>query len=187
MTKSVIFDCFGVLLTNGWLAFLHEHENSENSDELRYLNIQNDRGNISELEFFQQVSRVTGVSVEMIELQTSQSLVVNQPLISYIHELTERSFDLSIITNIGAPLSDYLPKEIVDLFPVVTESFRVHCIKPDIEIYQLHLNKLGIPASEAIFIDDSNDNCEGAELVGIKSIQFIDNKSLKTQLEGLLK
>ena len=187
MKKAVIFDCFGVLLTNGWLAFLHEYENPENADELRYLNMQNDRGDISQQEFNNRVSKVTGVSLEKIERQTSRSLVLNSSLVKYIQELKTRGYDLSIITNIGSPLSDYLPEDVLGLFPVVTESFRVHCIKPNVEIYQLHLSKLGLSASDAIFIDDSKDNCDGAELAGISSLQFIDNKSLKIKLENLLK
>ena len=57
-------------------------------------------------------------------------------------------------------------------FDAVVISCEVGFSKPDPRIYQLCLDRLGLAARETLFVDDRADNIEGAERVGLQTLQF---------------
>jgi HAD superfamily hydrolase (TIGR01549 family) len=61
-------------------------------------------------------------------------------------------------------------------------------IKPDPAIFELTLRRIGHPASEVLFIDDSAANIAAAEAMGFQTHHFTDPDALRPRLEaeGLL-
>jgi 2-haloacid dehalogenase len=57
--------------------------------------------------------------------------------------------------------------------------------KPFPEFYKLLLQRYGVDAGAAIFIDDNLRNVQGAEAVGIRSIHFQSPEQLKTTLNQI--
>jgi putative hydrolase of the HAD superfamily len=57
-------------------------------------------------------------------------------------------------------------------FDAVVISCEVGLSKPDPRIYRLCLDRLGLSAPEALFVDDRADNIEGAARVGLRTFQF---------------
>jgi putative hydrolase of the HAD superfamily len=57
-------------------------------------------------------------------------------------------------------------------FDVVVISFEVGCVKPDPEIFQLTLDRLGVAPADALFVDDRLENIEGARRLGIDTFHF---------------
>ena len=72
------------------------------------------------------------------------------------------------------------------IFDLVISSYNVKMKKPNAEIYNYTLKKLGIEPEEAVFIDDLEENVKGAEVVGIKSIIFKSFEQCKSDLDKLL-
>jgi putative hydrolase of the HAD superfamily len=68
------------------------------------------------------------------------------------------------------------PNGLHDLLPfdVVVESSVEGLRKPDPRIYALTLERLGVPASEAIFLDDLGINLKPARELGITTIKVTD-------------
>jgi len=58
-------------------------------------------------------------------------------------------------------------------------------LKPDPAIYRLALDRFGLRAEEAVFVDDSLPNVEGAAALGIHAIQFVGAEPLRIELEQL--
>ena len=56
--------------------------------------------------------------------------------------------------------------------------------KPEPEIYHIMLNKIGRPAQECLFIDDSLPNIQQAEKMGFQAIHFEGSARLKTRLKN---
>ena len=84
----------------------------------------------------------------------------------------------------------------VELFPIALERYDfLHWFdgrvvsgeekmrKPFPEFYQLLLDRYNVNAFEALFIDDSLRNVNGAESVGIKGIHFKDSQQLEEKLK----
>ncbi|MEO1482315.1 MAG: HAD family phosphatase [Myxococcota bacterium] len=56
--------------------------------------------------------------------------------------------------------------------------------KPDPQIYTRACDHLGIAPGDALFIDDREDNCEGALAVGLDAIRFESTATLAQALEA---
>jgi 2-haloacid dehalogenase len=67
----------------------------------------------------------------------------------------------------------------------VTVSGDVGFIKPQREIYDLHVATFGLEASATLFIDDSPANVEGARRAGWHAVLFQNAKTLEADLERL--
>jgi len=51
-------------------------------------------------------------------------------------------------------------------------SAEVKLAKPDVRIFQLALERLGVRAEEAVFVDDVLENVQAAQSLGMKGVQF---------------
>ena len=57
-----------------------------------------------------------------------------------------------------------------DYFDRIFLSCAMHLAKPDPEIFRQALAKAGIQAADTLFIDDREDNCQGAASIGITTL-----------------
>jgi len=60
------------------------------------------------------------------------------------------------------------------------------CIKPDPKIYNTIINRYDLVAEESLFIDDNQNNVDGAIACGMQSILFKSPEELATDLKQLL-
>jgi 2-haloacid dehalogenase len=58
-------------------------------------------------------------------------------------------------------------------------------MKPDPAIYRLALDRFGLRAGEAVFVDDVFANVEGARSVGMHALHFTGADKLRADLHGL--
>lgn len=181
MIKEIIFDCFGVLTQDGWTAFTKKYATPETADDLHAVNAVADKGIIGYPEFLKQVSEITGAPEATAHQIITSSLHPNEEIFALAHAL-KRNYNLGIISNVGSPLRDYFPSGYLDDFVVQTLSFEVGIIKPSAEIFTLHLQRSGVDAAEAVFIDDRLSNCEAARNVGLHAIHFQTLDLLSSEL-----
>jgi len=57
-------------------------------------------------------------------------------------------------------------------FDAVIVSSEVGCSKPDPAIYQICIDRLGVPPAESLFVDDRIENIEAAAAVGLRTLLF---------------
>jgi putative hydrolase of the HAD superfamily len=112
----------------------------------------------------------------------------NQPMISLMRDLRHRGYKLAICTNNvrewEALWRAKLPVE--EIFSVVVDSAFVGTRKPEPRIYELTLERLGVPAEAALLIDDIELNCDAARQLGIESIWFRSNQQAIAEIKGRL-
>ena len=75
---------------------------------------------------------------------------------------------------------------IADIFDDMIISAEVGLAKPDRRIYQLALDRLGVEPEHTIFVDDIDDNIQGARELGIHGIHFQDPQTVLEELKDLL-
>ena len=73
--------------------------------------------------------------------------------------------------------------EFFNLFDEILLSGEVKLIKPEPEIFELFLRRIGKPASQCLFIDDSEPNIITARKLGFDTVHFISPEHLKEELE----
>jgi epoxide hydrolase-like predicted phosphatase len=152
-------------------------------------------GRMSEADFLaklgHQLSVDAGRTVEMHSFgeRYFEHLHPNERLIEYMRGLRKRGYRLAICTNNvrewEARWRSMLPVD--EIFDVVVDSGFVGYRKPEREIYELTLERLGVPAQAALFVDDIEVNCDGARDVGMRAVWFQNDEQAIEEIERLLR
>jgi putative hydrolase of the HAD superfamily len=112
----------------------------------------------------------------------------NEAMIGLMRELKARGLKMAMLTNNvreWEPLwRSMLPVD--EIFEEIVDSAFVGCRKPEARIYELTLERIGMPAEACLFIDDLQVNCEGAEAVGMKAVQFRDDEQAIGEIRAAL-
>lgn len=184
MIQEVIFDCFGVLTQDGWTTLLKKYATNETEEELHSLNHRVDAGLITFDNFVGQVSKISGATKADIMNILVNNYHPEMEIFELIAEL-KKNYKIGLISNISDTIEHYLPTAPTDLFDEQTLSYRVGVPKPSQEIFKIHLERTGVAADQAVFIDDRESNCEGARAVGLHAIHFKHLEQLKGDLKKL--
>jgi len=89
-------------------------------------------------------------------------------------ESNKDKFNFALLSNDVSEWSKYITEfyKLNKYLPVKIVSADVHCRKPDRKIYEITLERLGIPGEECIFIDNSVENLRVANEFGMDVILF---------------
>jgi putative hydrolase of the HAD superfamily len=152
-----------------------------------------ERGEITEGEFLAQVERglaeVLGrpVSLDGFGARLMNALEPNQPLFDHYRGLRDRGVRLALLTNNvreWEPLwRTKLP--IDDVFETVVDSGFVGMRKPERGIYELTLERLGLPAQACVFVDDLEVNVAAARELGMQTVHFRNTEQAIAELDAL--
>jgi HAD superfamily hydrolase (TIGR01509 family) len=74
----------------------------------------------------------------------------------------------------------------LNVFDLVIFSAEVQLAKPDERIYHLVCTRLGVQPEQAVFMDDVQENIEGARRIGMQGIQFKTPEQALNDLQSLL-
>jgi epoxide hydrolase-like predicted phosphatase len=154
-----------------------------------------ERGRISESEFLHDLSRELapelGHPPELHRFSEIyfRALDPNQPMIDLMRDLRERGYRMALLTNNvreWEPLwRGMLPVD--EIFEVIVDSAVVGFRKPEPEIYELTLARLGgTRAAECLFVDDVEDNVAAARGMGMAAIHFRSNDQAIAEIEDEL-
>ncbi len=192
--KAIIFDYGGVLSTTGKLLPLAEKYAVEfKKDKGKFTTIIETSWNkarineISSKDFWGSLANFIGIESNELRRRVVDEFSVLRPeMISLIKKL-KKSYKLAIISN---QIEDWL-EEIIEknefnkLFDVIVTSYNVKVAKPDLAIFELAINRLGVAAKECVYVDDLEKNIPPAEKLGMKTILFKDNFQLIKDLKKL--
>ncbi|MDO8188040.1 HAD family phosphatase [Conexibacter sp. JD483] len=153
-----------------------------------------ERGAISEAEFVRQLDAgmrdVLGreVTLHGFGERLFAALHPNAQLIDFMRDLRGRGYRMAILTNNvrewEARWRAMLP--IDEIFELVIDSAFVGMRKPEPEIYQLLLERLGVEAAATVFIDDLEVNCDAARALGMNAVHFQSNEQAIAEVESVL-
>jgi putative hydrolase of the HAD superfamily len=117
-----------------------------------------------------------------------EALHPNLPMIELMRELKAGGRRTAMLTNNvreWEPLwRSMLPVD--EIFETVVDSGFVGCRKPEPRIYEMTLERLGLPAGACLFIDDLLPNIEGARKAGMNAVHFQDNEQAIGEIRGHL-
>ena len=96
-------------------------------------------------------------------------------------------FKVGLISNAYSGLRDWIvDKKFADVFDAMIISAEVGVEKPDSRIYRIALDKLGVAASESVFLDDFPENVAAAHALGMQAIHFTQPEQALEELKQLL-
>jgi putative hydrolase of the HAD superfamily len=205
--KGVVSDFGGVLTTPLMSAFMAlqdgigitpEHFGTalraiteEDGENPLYLM---ERGEMAEVNFLSRLGKglepVVGHKPEMHRFRELfiGTLEPNPPMIELMRELKARGLRMAMLTN---NVKEWEPiwramLPVDEIFELVVDSAFVGCRKPEAKIYELTLERFGLPAEACVFLDDLLPNCEAATALGMHAVHFRDNEQAMAELRTAL-
>ena len=154
-----------------------------------------ERGELSEAEFLAILGAALReevgheVAMDGFAERYFAALEPNEPMIAFLRELRfERGLRLALLTN---NVREWEPRwrpvwPIDELFETVVDSGFVGMRKPDPAIYELTLDRLGLPAAACVFVDDVEVNCDAARALGMVVVHFRDSEQAIAEIESAL-
>ena len=188
MIKAIIFDCFGVLVTSSYEPFKAQYLQNDPDLLKKFMQVedQSSRGQISleqaEIEF----AEIAGISFQ----DTStflQDNPRNELLLRYIAQELKGKYKISMLSNVADNrIHELFTANDIELFDDMVLSYQVGLAKPDIRIYKMTVERLGLLPEECVFIDDIPYYCNGAEEIGIKTVLYENFRQMKIEVEKIL-
>lgn len=180
--KAVIFDCFGVLYVDTRQALLESLSPSV-AVELHDIFQQGNYGLLSREEYIAAATSLTGQTAEEFEAASIGGYRLNEELIAKIREL-KQTHKVGLLSNIGRGwIDDFFDKhQLHEFFDAVVLSGEEGITKPHPRIYEVAAERLGVHPNECLMIDDIEENCAGADAVGMASIHYVSNSQCTHEL-----
>ena len=192
MIKAIIFDCGGVWSTTILRNMARDLAEKHNADfnllnkEIHKMWHKYRLAEISGDDFWKYFSGASGLGMSFEELnKIALSYIKIIPEIIEIIKKLKGKYKLGLISNNAEEWVERI-KELVDvdsLFDAAFFSNEVKTAKPDKEIFELCLQRLGaLLPEECVFIDDSDRNVAAARKMGFIAIKFENAELLKKEL-----
>jgi putative hydrolase of the HAD superfamily len=137
-----------------------------------------ERGEIPAMEMFTVLSEEAKIKhgIDLGGMLATGPMTVREDVVAYIQDLKTENYRVALISNNLKELSGRW-RELVaidDLFDLVVESSSEGVRKPVPAIYELTLQRLGVAAHRSIFLDDLQENVDGAIAAGMRGVFVTD-------------
>jgi HAD superfamily hydrolase (TIGR01509 family) len=191
MIKAVMFDWFGVFTEKFVDTWCRDLEGKLDIEKFRKTFIGSfDRYAVRKVtgrEFVELVLDGTGLEPKDYEYLLWKLGEVREGMLRFVLEL-RKMYRTALLTDIFDEILSVIEKRLGGLdryFDVHVESNRLGMIKTDRRFFGIALEKLGVSTGEAVLIEDRPVNIETAKGLGINTIFFKDEDSLKKELVKL--
>lgn len=194
MIKAMIFDFGRVISAAKPLALFHGYEDELGlgRDTINRLMFESDQwqqalvGKMTMSQFWQAIGPslklYSAAAVTLFQNRYYADEKINPEILQLLKRLRS-SYQLAILSNHPMGLRAWLQDwDINGLFEVVFCSGDEGIAKPDPQAYWITLERLGVKAAEAVFIDDTPGHVETARALGLHGLVFSDYATLISDL-----
>lgn len=183
--KAFIFDFFGVMcpdVAGDW--FKKNIPGGTLEVQSEYLK-EADSGLVDGKEAFKNIAKAVGRDVDELSENWYSAAIVSKEMVEIVLEL-KKKYKVAVCSNAPKDFFYTVLKQnnIEELFDVLVISSEVGYMKPHREIFEITIQKLGIPKEEIIFFDDRQKNIDGGKSVGLDSVLFTSPSQLQKYLQN---
>jgi putative hydrolase of the HAD superfamily len=147
-------------------------------------------GQLGQVEWNTQTAALLGTHIDPTNLmgRVWSKVPAAQRMAALARAAKEAGYRLALLSNSFGldPFNPYEHVGIWDLFDVHVISEVIGMAKPDPAIYQLTLDRLGLPGTACVFVDDHPVNLPPAEALGITTVLATNEDKAVSELESLL-
>jgi len=184
MIKAITFDLDGVYFINGKSNFIASlgrlgvpEEDAKRvfleSDEMNKLY---KRGKMTDKEFWTFAIKEWGldISIDQIIKMLIDGYDINEGAVKIVRAVRKKGYKTCICSNNFPARINGLNErfKFLDDFDIVALSYQVGVKKPSDKIFQYLIDKSGVNPEEIIFVDDDEDNLNGAKKLGIQTFFY---------------
>jgi putative hydrolase of the HAD superfamily len=197
--KGLLVDYGGVLTTSVWDSF-RAFCDKEGIDRERVRQLfredpealallrRLETGELSEEEFSAEFGPLLGIPPDRHEGLVDRlfaGMEAEEPMLEALRRARRAGLKTGMISNSWGR-GRYDRSLFGELFDGVVISGEVGLHKPQPQIFELGAERVSLPPSACVFVDDLRENCEGAEAVGMVAVLHRDVDETLTRLEELL-
>jgi epoxide hydrolase-like predicted phosphatase len=192
--NAVIFDWGGVLIEDPAPALFKYCANALGVSAEQYVTAFdiciNDfqTGAVTEKQFWTNMTKHLNAPMPKVNSLWTEAFMATyrprQEMFSLASRLRKAGCKTAILSNTEKPVVEIINKQKYDAFDITVLSCLEGTAKPGRKIYDLTLDRLGIPAGQALFIDDKQENIEGAKQAGLQTILFKNTEKFKKDIAG---
>lgn len=148
------------------------------------------RGKITTAEHWENVREMLGLSTKEFP-QVPEFFwggdSLDRTLVDFLRDLRPQ-YKTALLSNAWDDLRGRIEDiwKIADAFDEILISSEIGLVKPDPRIYQRIIANLQVAPTEAVFVDDFQENIDGAQNAGISTIHFLNRKQVLRELGELL-
>ncbi len=147
-----------------------------------------DRGELTPREFYERAIALLGARIGYDEFVAAYIDIFsrNQPVLNLYRSL-KRKYKLMLLSNTDPLRFGFARGKFPDamFFDDYILSYEVRTLKPEPGIYREAIKRAGDPPESCIFIDDMEENIEGAAAVGLKGVLYNPDTDLGGALREL--
>jgi HAD superfamily hydrolase (TIGR01509 family) len=188
MIKAIVFDCFGVLASEGLAPFLKKYfgHDPELMQKALDLSKEVDAGIVDYDAGIGRYAKMADMPEEAVRVQIEHNLP-NEELFAYIKTELKPRYRIAMLSNAARDwLGEIFEPEQVALFDTIVLSYQTGFVKPDARAYQSVAAKLGLDMQECVLIDDQPRYVEGAKNAGMPVILYESLDQMKRDLREVL-
>lgn len=149
-----------------------------------------DRGDMLPSAYWRKFAAQVGVALdeqkigELRQIDKDMWSRPNQPMIAWLRRIHAAGYKTAILSNMPTDMVDHAREKFEWLasFDHHIFSAEVRSVKPEPEIYRHTIDALKLQPSEALFIDDREENIEQARAAGIRGIRYQSVEQLRKDL-----
>jgi epoxide hydrolase-like predicted phosphatase len=189
MIKAVIFDCFGVIVSDSLTVMIDELSSSrpDEARDIREMMRACNQGLLDSETVNKHIADVLGLDYETYRQKVRDGELKDARVLNLIKEL-RKSYKTAMLSNITVSGMErrFSEAERAEYFDEIVVSAAIGYLKPDPEAYTITAEKLGVKPEECVFIDDKDAFCEAARVVGMQAVWYRDFETAKADLEKIL-
>jgi putative hydrolase of the HAD superfamily len=149
-----------------------------------------DSGALSSEQYWAMFAKDAGIDPTTVDVASLRQWDIemwsdmNLKMLDCVRSMRAAGWRTAILSNMHADFATHLRRTATWLagFDSLVFSSEVGMVKPDLAIYRYCVRQLGVPAEEAIFIDDRVINVRAAASVGLNAILFRSTEELMRDL-----
>lgn len=147
-----------------------------------------DKGKLTPEEFYEKVAVIFDAKISRDDFFAAYRDVfwLNPPVLPVLKKLRGQC-RLVLLSNTDIARFGYIREKFPEIliFDAYVLSYEVGFMKPHPKIYEAALEEVGALASECVFIDDLDENIEGAGRLGMKTVLYKPGTDLEKELQAL--
>ena len=185
VVQCFVFDCFGVIVENGWGIIDDTLSPTEAQwEEMMAVSHAADRGIIPLDALIQRFAEILDADADHVRRIIARQRK-DPGLLALIEQLSV-DHKIMMLSNVSEGVIDQLlSPEDKRLFDDLILSSDVGMVKPQPAIFQLAIDRAGFAPEEIMFIDDSPLNVSAAQQLGLQTHHYTTLKDFRTTLQDV--
>ena len=195
--KCIIFD-YGCVISKkqdtGYIKKMSDILNiEENKFIVEYYNYRYDydKGLITAYQYWEKISQPSNIKItseiitELIQYDIKSWTDINNAMLAYILDIKNKVNKIAVLSNMNIETLNYVKENFswIKKFDETIFSCEVGHNKPEKEIYERCIEKIGLNPVDCVLIDDSIENIQGANNYYINTIHYKDFENFKKEMK----